>query len=838
MNTTMYKAMRLLTACAALGTAACTADLEAAGEDELLGESTAALSQDAVPLRLYWNSGLQDNFSAATLASWETAAREGYAFARVEAFILPTQQTNTMPLKLYWHSGRGDYVSTATAQGQADAQNAGYTFVRVEGYVYASQPAGTVPLKLYWHSGRGDYVSTATVQGEADAQNAGYTFVRVEGYVQPYTTSTTDCGSPVLEYKFTNGYDRIYWDRGSGADKDVSVWRPITPDGYVSLGDFATSGYHYPTTSSPVVRYNACLMTAPIGYMKVWDDSGSGGQENGSFWSPIPPTGFYCLGDVAARGHHTPPPLDAVYCVRNSLTRLSWDAWKVWTDHGSGADDDVALWTPSPIGTDNFDLRRFFAGNNYSTPTSYLFGLSTDTLVYKGHAREVTFLATSDVHFGRDVFDGHCYDGESANMRTIHNMNHITETGAHTPRGVIIAGDLTGGDEARESDERDYYGRLGSDLVCLSMICNYKVCTELEKQMRYAGFVHGYGWPGKIDYDVYEGYGNHDGNLVRDAISNKNPSRPGILHYTPASEGAHYSWDWDDLHLVQLNRFPGDNALHTAQLPNVEKYLPENSLTFLRKDLDTYAGKTGRPLVLIHHYGFDCFSQGEDPCGGDDEAYWNETERGAYWNVINGKNVKAFITGHLHNSMVDYNFHGIPAVRAAEPKKGQFMVIHANDDELRVKWMGINRQDTVVQLTAPQPIVWRGKLTSGLSSNKCADVSGANTAYHTKIQLWDCNGTNAQQWTLTGSGELRSAVAPNRCLDVSQGHTASGTPVQLYSCNGTPAQRWILAANGEVRSALTPDRCLDVQGANTSNGTQLQIYTCNGTLAQKWTQAP
>lgn len=58
------------------------------------------------------------------------------------------------------------------------------------------------------------------------------------------------------------------------------------------------------------------------------------------------------------------------------------------------------------------------------------------------------------------------------------------------------------------------------------------------------------------------------------------------------------------------------------------------------------------------------------------------------------------------------------------------------------------------------------------------------------MQRWDCNGTNAQQWTLTASGELRSAVAPNRCLDVSDANTASGTPVQIYGCNGTAAQKW------------------------------------------------
>jgi streptogrisin C len=35
----------------------------------------------------------------------------------------------------------------------------------------------------------------------------------------------------------------------------------------------------------------------------------------------------------------------------------------------------------------------------------------------------------------------------------------------------------------------------------------------------------------------------------------------------------------------------------------------------------------------------------------------------------------------------------------------------------------------------------------GLAS-KCMDVSGANSASGTAIQLWDCNGTSAQKWYL------------------------------------------------------------------------------------------
>ncbi|MFJ3170238.1 ricin-type beta-trefoil lectin domain protein [Streptomyces roseus] len=115
-------------------------------------------------------------------------------------------------------------------------------------------------------------------------------------------------------------------------------------------------------------------------------------------------------------------------------------------------------------------------------------------------------------------------------------------------------------------------------------------------------------------------------------------------------------------------------------------------------------------------------------------------------------------------------------------------------------------------------------------AGKCVDVAGANPANGTPVQLYDCNGTPAQQWTLAADGTLR---ALGKCLDVTSGGTADGTPVQLYDCNGTPAQRWALPA---ARDIVNPqaDKCLDVAGNNPANATRLQIWTCGGGPNQKW----
>ncbi|MFD6563583.1 chitosanase [Micromonospora profundi] len=114
---------------------------------------------------------------------------------------------------------------------------------------------------------------------------------------------------------------------------------------------------------------------------------------------------------------------------------------------------------------------------------------------------------------------------------------------------------------------------------------------------------------------------------------------------------------------------------------------------------------------------------------------------------------------------------------------------------------------------------------------KCVDVAAANTANGTPIQLYDCNGTAAQTWTVGNADD--SIRALGKCLDVTAASSADGAKVQLYDCNNTGAQRWT-ASNGALVNTGS-GKCLDVTDRNTANGTRLQIWTCSGTTNQRWT---
>jgi hypothetical protein len=123
-----------------------------------------------------------------------------------------------------------------------------------------------------------------------------------------------------------------------------------------------------------------------------------------------------------------------------------------------------------------------------------------------------------------------------------------------------------------------------------------------------------------------------------------------------------------------------------------------------------------------------------------------------------------------------------------------------------------------------------GPVTSGITG-KCLDDYTGSVTDGTKVDIWDCNNSAAQQWTFA-NGTLQ---VNSKCLDITGGNsTASGTLVEIWDCNGGANQQWTAGANG---SLVNPNSglCLDDPASSATNGTQLEIWTCNGGANQKWT---
>lgn len=115
-------------------------------------------------------------------------------------------------------------------------------------------------------------------------------------------------------------------------------------------------------------------------------------------------------------------------------------------------------------------------------------------------------------------------------------------------------------------------------------------------------------------------------------------------------------------------------------------------------------------------------------------------------------------------------------------------------------------------------------------NGKCIDVPNSNAVDGAPLQMWDCNGTNAQKWTFYSDGTVR---AFGLCMDVAWGSTDNGAVIQLAYCNGTGAQKFVLSGAGDLVN-IQANKCVDIKDWNSASGARLQTWDCSGGSNQKW----
>ena len=116
-------------------------------------------------------------------------------------------------------------------------------------------------------------------------------------------------------------------------------------------------------------------------------------------------------------------------------------------------------------------------------------------------------------------------------------------------------------------------------------------------------------------------------------------------------------------------------------------------------------------------------------------------------------------------------------------------------------------------------------------TGKCIDDSNAGTSNGTAIQIYTCNGTNSQTWTVAPDNTLQVLTD---CMDVTNGATTAGTNIQLHTCNGTAAEQWNQNSSGELVNPAS-GLCLTDNSNGATNKTQLELETCADTAGQIWT---
>ena len=267
------------------------------------------------------------------------------------------------------------------------------------------------------------------------------------------------------------------------------------------------------------------------------------------------------------------------------------------------------------------------------------------------HSQCASFFLVADTHYRADESDFSRMDDTSAayNRRLIEWLNKLPGTeipaaaggGIVTaPHGVIHAGDLV--DNADKSGEK------------LKM-----ADTEM------AAFTGDWGLNGGdalLRWPVREVHGNHDGprgeTVVTDTIKERNKRRAGLANVS--ENGLHYSWDWAGVHFVALGIVVGDAPEVTRQ----RRYAPHGSLPFLVRDLEDNVGKSGRPVVLVHHVDVARYSA---PVA-DNIVVRNEWDYGdvhAYHAALKPYRVAASLCGHTHARNL-FRWDGTNDTRAAK----------------------------------------------------------------------------------------------------------------------------------------------------------------------------
>jgi hypothetical protein len=126
----------------------------------------------------------------------------------------------------------------------------------------------------------------------------------------------------------------------------------------------------------------------------------------------------------------------------------------------------------------------------------------------------------------------------------------------------------------------------------------------------------------------------------------------------------------------------------------------------------------------------------------------------------------------------------------------------------------------------PGPVICNTPVT-GVASARCVDIAGGNNGDGTPLQLYDCNGTTAQTWSMPGDGTVR---AMGTCMDVRGGSGADSTAVQVHTCDGTASQQWTYDPTTKALKAF--GECLNATAS--ANGTSLQLADCTGSRDQQW----
>jgi hypothetical protein len=133
--------------------------------------------------------------------------------------------------------------------------------------------------------------------------------------------------------------------------------------------------------------------------------------------------------------------------------------------------------------------------------------------------------------------------------------------------------------------------------------------------------------------------------------------------------------------------------------------------------------------------------------------------------------------------------HVVPPTSTLRTASSQCLTVDGNDDRARTH--AATCDGSIPQRWLLNPLRADTYMIVDTASGKCLDVNGASKDDGAQIQLYTCNGTNAQQWTVAWQGNAFALVSVNsgKCAAI---EGDGGT--KQRDCRDDTSQRWTVQA--------------------------------------------
>lgn len=235
------------------------------------------------------------------------------------------------------------------------------------------------------HGNVASYTNVVAATGR-NGSTAEYTATFTDA-LWPADWSKTPLAVP-YELAYTNEFDLIWNDVGSGAIFDGSIYQPRLATGFYRLG-FPSFGPH---TVDPLggIALQAALTIRPLqpdvivppdSFTWIGDDHNSGAKLSCSWWRPNPPAGFVAL--APAFSNNGEPARTAIGCIREDLVGLARSGPMTYADRFSRASHDIQTFSVRPLSAGQIQLGISAVSTSFVTGTEpeYPQPLSTLALI-------------------------------------------------------------------------------------------------------------------------------------------------------------------------------------------------------------------------------------------------------------------------------------------------------------------------------------------------------------------------------------------------------------------------------------------------------------------------